>query len=247
MSTTEVPQESLAHETGESVDNSYQAVPLPDERGAEFDYRPVSPLAPISLFFGLCAAAGFLAWEALAIAVMGMLLGIVAVWKISRSGGEIGGGMLAKIGLMLSVFCLVGGSAYQTYAYVTELPEGHKRISFSWLSGQAPTITNGEFKLDEDVAALDGKDVYIKGYMYPSKKTEGITDFVLVKDSGDCCFGGNPPITDMVMVHLRGGLNIKLRGQRIPVGIGGKFRIAELRRTQDGLAPIYTLEGYHVR
>lgn len=252
MSTTEVQQESPADVPKQNADNDFtgetnNSVTDNNNQFGEFNYRPVSPLAPITLFFGLCSAAGFLAWEAVAIAIVGTILGLITVWKIRRSKGELGGGILAKVGLVLSVFCLIGGSSYQAYAYITEVPEGHQRISFNWLSRQEPETKDGKFKLHPNVTALDGKEIYLRGYMYPSQKVEGITDFVLVKDSGDCCFGGNPPITDMIMVHLHNGLDVDLRGQNISIGIGGKLRLGELRRGADGLLPIYTLEGYHVR
>jgi hypothetical protein len=44
-----------------------------------------------------------------------------------------------------------------------------------------------------DIAALDGKKVFIKGYMRPGSSNNGYTDnissFLLVRDSGNCCFG----------------------------------------------------------
>ena len=50
--------------------------------------------------------------------------------------------------------------------------------------------------------ALDGQRIFIKGYMYPTKELEGLNSFLLVKDTGQCCFGGNPAITDMIMVTM---------------------------------------------
>ena len=44
----------------------------------EFAYRPVPPLAPISLFLGFCALSGFVGTPCLAVGAVGMLLGAVA-------------------------------------------------------------------------------------------------------------------------------------------------------------------------
>ena len=50
---------------------------------------------------------------------------------------------------------------------------------------------------------LDGKKVFIKGYMYPSSQMTGIREFVLCRDNGTCCFGGQPRLTDMIRVKLK--------------------------------------------
>lgn len=247
MSTIEAPQQHEIEETHETAQPSSTPGPISSPADNEFNYRPVTPLAPIALFFGLCSAAGFLAWEALAVAAMGLLIGAVAVWRIRGSRGELGGGMLAKIGLVLSAISLIGGSTWLTYQYVAELPEGHQRVSFNWFSRQPPTVVNGHMQLDEDILALDGKDVFIKGYMYPGRLTQGIDKFVLVKDSGTCCFGGQPKIEDMILVELQDDLKVDLRAQTTPIGIGGKLRLDNRVRVADGLTPIYTLEGHHVR
>ncbi|QDT51080.1 hypothetical protein Pan258_51630 [Symmachiella dynata] len=247
MSTIEAPQHHEMEESTETAVETSTATPISPAVDKEFDYRPVTPLAPIALFFGLCSAAGFLAWEALAIGAMGFLMGAAALWKIRSSGGELGGSMLAKIGLTLSLIGVVGGSTLLTYQYIAELPEGHERISFKWFARQAPKVANGQYQLDEDILALDNKDIFIKGYMFPGRKTTDIDTFVLVKDSGDCCFGGQPKIEDMILVELQNDMKIDLRSQTTPVGIGGKLRLDNRVRISDGLRPVYTLEGYHVR
>jgi len=50
---------------------------------------------------------------------------------------------------------------------------------------------------------LDGKKVFIKGYVYPGREKNGIRTFLLVRDQGDCCFGGDPKITDRILVTLK--------------------------------------------
>ncbi len=249
MSTIEASQDSLTGRQAENADTipepQYESPQEPERN--EFDYRPVTPLAPVSLFFGICAAAGFLVWHALAIGAVGTILGIIAIWKIRASKGELGGTMLARLGLALSALCLVGGSAYQTTAYIMELPEGHQRVSFSWFARQKPTVEEGALKLHPEIEALDGQPIYIKGYMYPGRKTTGITDFVLVKDSGDCCFGGQPKLEDMILVNLQNDQKVDLRAQTTPIGIGGVLRLDDRVRISDGLKPVYTLEGFHIR
>jgi hypothetical protein len=52
---------------------------------------------------------------------------------------------------------------------------------------------------------LDGERVFIKGYVLAGTRKDGIRTFILVRDQGDCCFGGNPKLTDRILVQLKGG------------------------------------------
>src|SRR5262245_21513707 len=100
----------------------------------EFECHPIPPLAPITLFLGVCAIAGLAGIPGLAIGIAGMLTGLICLRQIRRSEGELGGRTLAKIGFLLSLLFFVSGSALHAYTYVNELPEGHQRISFRELS-----------------------------------------------------------------------------------------------------------------
>ena len=98
-----------------------------------------------------------------------------------------------------SAVLLVGGLSYRAYVYATELPPGFARLAYADLQpapGDPPTA------VPETALQMDGHDVLLKGYMYPGKQQRGITQFLLVRDQGDCCFGGNPKITDRVLVTL---------------------------------------------
>ena len=48
--------------------------------------------------------------------------------------------------------------------------------------------------------------MFLKGYAFPGRERHGIKNFVLVRDNLQCCFGGNPKLTDMVEVKLAGNL-----------------------------------------
>lgn len=215
------------------------------DAASEFDYRPVPPLAPISLFLGFCSLSGFLGVPCLAIGAVGMLLGAAALWQIRRSDGTLGGKLIAWLGVGLSGILFVVGSGFHAYAYATELPPGYERVNFSALAKFEPTFADGRIVLAPEVAALDGKPIYIKGYMYPTRQRTGISEFVLVKDTGQCCFGGQPKLTDMIVVKFEEGKTVDHREQQL-VGVGGVFRASTL--TQSGqLTALYTLEGTHFR
>ncbi len=211
----------------------------------EFAYRPVPPLAPISLFLGVLAASGFFGIPCLAVGFVGMVVGAAALWQIRRSDGNLGGKGIARVGVALSVILLISGSGYHAYAYVTELPEGYERVNFTELSRHFPRFVEGKIDLDPEVAGLDGKPIFIKGYMYPSGRTLDIKEFVLVKDTGQCCFGGQPKLTDMIVVRYDDSMVINHREQQL-VGVAGIFRTDSA--VQSGtLTAIYQIDGTHFK
>lgn len=219
--------------------------PTPADAYDEFQYHPITPLAPISLFLGICAVAGLLGIPGLAVGFVGFLVGLIALWQIGRSGGELGGRMLARTGTVLAALFLVSGSALHAYNYVTELPDGYQRVSFNWLSKQDLQVVDGSLKFTPEVEALEEQPIYIKGYMYPTRQREGISEFVLVKDTGQCCFGGNPKINDMIVVKFKDGMKVNHKEQTL-VAVGGIFKASKAVRSGD-LTAIYSLEGTHFR
>lgn len=213
--------------------------------GSEFSYRPLTPLAPITLFFGISSATAYFDWYGVAIGGVGFLFGLLCLWKIWRSNWDLSGWALAKFATFLCAVGLFGGTAWQMYLYKTELPEGYERVNFSWLSDQLPVVKDGKTEIHPDVAKLDGHDIFIKGYMYPTRQQEGLKEFVLLKDTGECCFGGNPKLSDMIVVKLQGDLTATHRDMQL-VSVAGKFH-AGARADSAGLSAVYTLDGTHFK
>jgi hypothetical protein len=207
----------------------------------EAPYRPMPVLAPITVGLGVLSVAGLIAPLALIYCVVATLLSLYCFLRIRRSRGELSGGFLSFLGLLLSAGFLVSGSALHAYTYVTELPEGYERLDFGWLAKQSPIIEDGVTKIAPAAKELDGKKVFIKGYMYPEKQTRGLTKFVLCKDTGECCFGGKPKITDLIAVEFKPGVTANHREKQL-VGVAGVLRTKP--RIQGGqVFAIYTLEG----
>ena len=108
---------------------------------------------------------------------------------------------------MLSVVLLFGGSALHAHAYATEVPEGFERHNFPReISDKQFIFEDGQRKIHPEVEPLLNKPIFIKGWMYQQLKTSDITEFVLLKDSGECCFGGNPKPYDMIQVNMAEGV-----------------------------------------
>jgi len=207
----------------------------------EFDYRPVPVAAPVALFLGISSVIGLFGVPGLPVGLVGLFVGWRAFRTIRRSSGELSGGWLAATGMALSAMFFVLGTALHSFAYATEVPEGFARVNFTRdISKKGFTVTDGEQSIHPEVAALDGKPVFLKGYMYPERKTEGLTSFVFVKDNQQCCFGGQPELTDMILVEMDPGMTVDYHTSL--VSVAGVFR-AMAPKKGDTLNTVYKLDA----
>lgn len=169
----------------------------------QFEYVPMTPLAPISALIGLGGLVVFYEFMGIPVAVFGLLLSLVAVRNIRKSEGAIGGKGLALVGLGLSLLSVFGGTAKFYTDYSTECPEGYERVNFPrQIAEREFTIVAGRRAIQPDVQELLDREIFLKGYMYQTRSTRNRRDFVLLKDSGECCFGGAPAPNDMIQVTL---------------------------------------------
>ncbi|MBX3411145.1 MAG: DUF3299 domain-containing protein [Pirellulales bacterium] len=204
------------------------------------EYRALSALAVTSVVLGVCSAAAVLDWSLALFPLAGIVFGIWALVRIRRNSETLTGAKIAKIGLALSILGWAGGWSWLTYDYLTEVPPGYERISYADLQADATGTP-----VPAAAKALDGKRVFIKGYVYPGAQTQGIQRFVLVRDNGTCCFGGAmPKLNDMVDVKLSDPLRI--------VYATGVFRVAGTFRVQSTSAPglgevLYQLDADYVK
>jgi hypothetical protein len=182
-------------------------------------YKPLSPAAALSLIAGIAAAiAAFavwdLGWPFLVVPVIAFLMGLKGLSSVQRY--DMAGKGAARAALVLSVLSLVGGTAAHIYLLKTAVPRGYAEIKFEALQPDGNAIP-------KHAEALNGKKIYIPGYMYPTRQNQGITRFMLCRDNGTCCFGGQPKLNDMVDVKLKEGLTIDLSSSLR--GIGGTLRV----------------------
>jgi hypothetical protein len=96
-----------------------------------------------------------------------------------------------------------------------------------------------------DIAQLDNGKLFFKGYMYPDGRVEDIDSFILCKDSGDCCFGGNPKLTDMIRVVMNKETGMAKFYPNL-VSVAGEFSLKDIRRAGE-LMPVYELDATHFR
>lgn len=81
--------------------------------------------------------------------------------------------------------------------------------------------------LTEEIEMLHKRDVRIRGFILPASvfRLTGITEFVLVRDNMECCFGPGAALYDCVIVHMAKGKTADFSTR--PVMVRGKFEIRE--------------------
>ena len=163
-------------------------------------YRALPATVIPAVILAVLSPLALLDWWLALVPLAGLISGLIGWRAIAARPDDYTGRPLAIGATLLAAVALVAGVVWQARVYAAELPEGFERIDYGALQ---PLPGDPPHMIPESALALDGRDVLLKGYMYPGKQQRGIVQFVLVRDQGDCCFGGNPKITDRVLVQLR--------------------------------------------
>lgn len=221
-----------------SMQNSVVAQDL---QSGEFDYRPTPVLVPIGLALAVVSAFALLGAIGIVIAFIAVVVSLSGLLVIARSEGMYGGRVMGIIAFVVSLTFGMLGVVSQVYAFNTEVPEGYTRVSFARdVSAKGFVFEDGKYALHPDVAALIEKNIFLKGYMYPQRQKEGLRQFLLLKDTGECCFGGQPKPTDMILIKMKQEKGARYRTGR--VAVSGTLKLTK-DRTPEGLQPIYALEA----
>ncbi len=182
-------------------------------------YREISKSAVASVAFAVLSLLALLHPVFLIMPILGVLFGLVAMATIARYPEEVSGKISAIVGLWVCVGLAVSSIAYHSVVFATEVPDDHQRISFYDLKPNSRTSLPFSEKAEE----LDGKKVFIKGFVRPGARKYNLKDFILVGDFGSCCFGGSPKITDVVAVHIVGDMTANY--SIFPCKISGTFHL----------------------
>lgn len=173
---------------------------------------------------------------------------ILSLAKIRREPEQYTGRPLALAGLALSLAFLVGGVTYGGYVYATEVPEGYTRISFNAMKPDA-VQERGGVAVPPEIAALDGKKVFIKGYIRPDsiKVSRGIDRFLLVRDNNQCCFGDLSTVKyhDQVLVEMVGSRRVDYSDGLFRMG--GILKVEPENAARGPLAPVFSLQADYAR
>ncbi len=214
------------------TDTSLTQEPTP---APDYDqYRELSMLAVSSLVLGIVSITALIFPRLVLIPLIGLLCGWRALKVLRDRSSEMTGRPLAIVGTILSATLLLASASLTTFTYLTEVPEGYTRIS--WLELQ-PHEERPELPVSPKALELDGRKVFVKGYIYPDNTAGQVKRFVLVPDMGTCCFGGQPKLTDMIEVTLQGDRRVSYsyRKQRL----GGTLKVDTRKKPVSGLDGVY--------
>ncbi len=93
------------------------------------------------------------------------------------------------------------------------------------------------------IEQLFGQRIRIRGYIYPTLKKRGLTQFVLVRDNLECCFGPGAALFDCIMVRMQPGKTAEYTIR--PVAVEGTFQL-NVQEFDGTVVAIYELEGERV-
>lgn len=92
----------------------------------------------------------------------------------------------------------------------------------------SPTATpvTGEEQIPAKVKSWNGKKAVITGYMVPVKMDKGlVTEFLLMRNTMACCFGGVPNMTEWVVVKMKKGVPPLMD---VPVAFFGELKVGAM-------------------
>jgi hypothetical protein len=205
-------------------------------------YRAFGGVTIAAAALALLSPLAFVDWWLLSVPVLAAVLGLVG-WRDIIARPDVLTGKLLAIGSMTVGMLLFGGGLwYQATVYARELPPGFDRLNYAVLQPGEGEPAN---MIPESAVKMNGRDVLLKGYMYPGKQQRGIRQFLLVRDQGDCCFGGNPKITDRVLVQMADKQTIEYSPRLRK--IAGRFSIRPAGAVDVDGAGVYHLEDARVR
>jgi hypothetical protein len=95
------------------------------------------------------------------------------------------------------------------------------------------------------IQRLEDSRIRIRGYILPSFQQSGLTQFVLVRDNMQCCFGPGAALFDCIVVEMDSGQTTDFTTQ--PVAVEGVFKINELRNPEGKCLAIYHLQAHRVQ
>jgi hypothetical protein len=163
--------------------------------------------------------------------------GIVHATDVSNSGGV--------------------AAAVTPAASTTKAPEvddkGYLKLGFDQLASYTfnppafdPAATptakppTGEEQIPATVKAWNGKKAVITGYMVPVKMEKGlVTEFLLMRNTMACCFGGVPNMNEWVIVKMKKGVQPMMD---LPIAFYGELKVGAM--FENGyMTGLYELEG----
>jgi hypothetical protein len=227
----------------------YESVGAADETS---EYRALHSGAVIGIVFAIFGMIATLMASGdslglLYVSLLNLPAFVLCIWSLRRirsAPEQYTGAALAAIGTAMSLVFLIGGVVYGGYVYATEVPDGYTRISFNTMRPDEIQERNGQI-VPPDIAALDGKRVFIKGYIRPDSitVTKGINRFLLVRDNNQCCFGALSSVKyfDQVDVQMENPKTVDYSNGLF--SMGGVLKIDPQNLARGPQFPVFSLEA----
>jgi len=127
-----------------------------------------------------------------------------------------------------------------------QAPKKPKDLTFDGI--KFPIKKGDKFKrsmLTKKIEDLDGQRVRIRGYILPSFQQRGITQFILVRDNMECCFGPGAALYDCVVVEMAKGKSTSFTVR--PIAVEGTFAIRPFKGPDGNHLAVYHLTGLSVK
>lgn len=215
-------------------------LPASVDAAYELDYQPMPVMAPVALFLGIAAFSALMGLFGLVLAAVGILVSLGSFLQIKASKGYYSGTKLSVIGGVLSASFLTLGVWMMISDYHAELPPGYTRVNFPREIAEKEFVeVEGRRELHPDVKPFVDQPIFLKGYIWQSQTYD--SGFILLKDNGECCFGGSPAAYDMIEVRLQTGQPFNY--------ISGLVSVAGTFRANPHALPgqaVYVMEAKHV-
>jgi hypothetical protein len=95
------------------------------------------------------------------------------------------------------------------------------------------------------IEKIDNSKIRIRGYILPSFQQSGLSQFVLVRDNMQCCFGPGAALYDCIVVQMNEGKTTDFTIQ--PVAVEGVFSIQEIGGPGGKCLAIYHMQADKVQ
>lgn len=124
---------------------------------------------------------------------------------------------LQRVGILFVLY-VATLSAWEGYADVSEVPAGYRRLDFDRdVTSKIRVGANQQPQFAESLAALDGRSIFLKGWMYPEAQSEGLLRFLLVTREWNYAFGRNPTVAEIAEVKLANGESTQYQPELLSV------------------------------
>ena len=193
------------------------------EQAADESFRKVNPLAITSLAFGVLSILIMFSWLLFFLPIISIVCSVIALRQIRAAFAEMTGRGFAIAGLACAIVLGCLGLYLYVYVISNEVPLGYTALSWDDLQ-----LTDDNHDIPEAIKELDGKRVYISGYMYPGRQNINIQEFTMVRLKQHCKFCARAlKSTEVVQVEMTGELLAKYSLRR--TGVGGILRVRPMQ------------------